>query len=66
MFAFSIALKSIHIHIADIENRCIGVGVFDGINTDDCVLYIPPGTRWAYRHHPVFGKFKNIEIEKQD
>ena len=30
---------------------------------DTCTLYVPSGTRWAYRHHPVFGKFKNIVTE---
>ncbi len=28
-----------------------------------CTLYIPSGTRWAYRHHPIFGQFKNIVTE---
>lgn len=60
------ALQSINIRITDFENVNISEDVFDEINTDNCVLYVPAGTRWAYRHHPVFGKFKNIEIEKQD
>ena len=59
-------LQYIHIKIIDIDKCYINDNAFDGINTDNCVLYIPSGTRWAYRHHPVFGKFKNIEIEKQD
>ena len=33
---------------------------------DECVLHIPSGTRWAYRHHPIFGKFKNIVTERFD
>ena len=60
------ALQSIYMHIINIENANIAKSAFDGIDTDNCVLYIPPGTRWEYRHHPVFGKFKNIEIEKQE
>ena len=60
------ALQSIHIRITDIENADIGEWAFNSIDTNNCVLYISPGRRWAYRHHPVFGKFKNIEIEKQD
>ena len=32
------------------------------IDIDNCILYIPSGTKSAYRRHPVFGKFKNIEI----
>lgn len=31
---------------------------------DKCILYIPSGSRWAYKHHPVLGRFKNILIEK--
>ena len=23
------------------------------------ILYIPSGTRWAYRHHPILGRFRN-------
>ena len=60
------SLQSIHTSIIEIEKANINNYAFYGIDTDNCVLYIPPGTRWAYRHHPVFGKFKNIEIEKQD
>ena len=48
-----------------IDNVVIEDYVFDGINVDECTLYIPSGTRWAYRHHPVFGKFKNIGIEEK-
>ena len=64
-YAFSdcSALKSIHIHITNIEKTCIGNNAFEGIDTASCILYVPPGTRWTYRHHPVFSKFKNIEIE---
>lgn len=57
------ALRSIHIHIVDIQNANISETAFDGIDTDNCVLYIPPGTRWVYRHHSILSKFKNIEIE---
>ena len=60
------SLQSIHIHITDVENANIGKCAFNITTTNNCVLYVPPGTRWAYRHHPVFGKFKHIEIEKQE
>ena len=60
------SLQGIHIHIIDIEKADINEGAFDEVDTDNSILFIPPGTRWAYRHHPVFGKFKNIEIEKQN
>lgn len=66
VFNGCLSLHSIHMHITEIENCNIDKDIFFCINTDNCVLYIPPGARWAYRHHPVFSKFKNIEIEKNE
>ncbi|MBQ0141715.1 MAG: leucine-rich repeat domain-containing protein [Prevotellaceae bacterium] len=64
-------LEEIHIHVIDLENVSIMSHAFDidknmslsDIFYSQCILYVPSGTRWNYRHHPVFGKFKNIEIE---
>jgi hypothetical protein len=39
---------------------------FIGVDFNECILHIPSGTRWAYRHHPIFGKFKNIVTERFD
>lgn len=58
------ALQSIHIRITEIDSCCVKENAFYGIDFDNCILYIPSGTRWAYRHHPVFRNFKNIEIER--
>ena len=58
------ALQSIHIRITDIDSCCVDESSFDDIDFDNCILYIPSETRWAYRHHPVFRRFKNIEIER--
>ena len=58
------ALQSIHIRITDIDSCCVKESAFDDIDFDNCILYIPSGTKWAYRHHPVFRNFKNIEIER--
>jgi hypothetical protein len=33
---------------------------------ENCTLHVPVGTRWAYRHHPVFRQFKNIVTEQYD
>ena len=63
------ALKSIHLHWTQLDNIKIdnyALGKDESVNFEECTLYVPPGTRWEYRHHPVFGKFKNIEIEKQE
>lgn len=58
------ALQSIHIRITDIDSCCVKENAFNDIDFDNCILYIPSGTRWAYRHHPVFRNFKNIEFER--
>ena len=63
-FSGCYALQSIHIRITDIDSCCVKESAFNGIDFDNCILYIPSGTRWAYRHHPVFRNFKNIEIER--
>ena len=57
------SLKSIHVNILDIDNIKISSSDFNSYIFDNCTLYVQPGTRWIYRHHPIFGKFKNIEIE---
>ena len=56
------SLTEIHIGIIDVNKIEIDFG-FSGIDTDNCRLFVPSGKRWEYRHHSVFGKFKNIEIE---
>ena len=57
------SLNSIHMNILDIDNIKISSSDFNSNIFDNCTLYVQPGTRWIYRHHPIFGKFKNIEIE---
>ena len=65
-FSWGTELQSIHIQIIDIENAEIDNYAFEGVDKSNSVLYIPEGTEPAYKNHPVFGKFKNIEIEKQN
>ena len=59
------SLKSIHSVAESPDGITIDDNAFDGFNIDECTLYIPSGTRWEYRHHPGFGKFKKIEIERK-
>ena len=59
------SLKSIHSAIEKVDGVVIEGDAFNGIDKNECTLYIPAGTRWAYRHHKVFGLFKNIEIESK-
>ncbi|MBQ2044142.1 MAG: leucine-rich repeat domain-containing protein, partial [Bacteroidaceae bacterium] len=63
-FADCVNLKSLHIQINEPEKCIINETAFAGINLEDCILYVPAGTRWSYRHHPAFCQFKNIEIER--
>jgi len=56
------SLKSIHSSVNKIDNIEIDEKAFDGFDIVNCTLYIPAGTRWEYRHHKGFGKFKKIEI----
>ena len=60
------SLESITIRCKNIDNIKVECSPFDDNIFDDCILYIPSGTRWAYRHHPIFGKFKNIVTERFD
>ena len=64
-FRFCVSLQNIHLHYQDVKKCKIGYSVFNDINFETCTLYVPSGTRWAYRHHPVFSKFKNIVTERQ-
>ena len=61
------ALQHIHMHHKNIKDYFIYIeyNVFHGINFDECTLYVPSGSRWAYRHHPVFEEFKNIVTVKE-
>jgi len=60
-----VKLQELHIRVLDPEQM-------DILDWDDwfeqslseCTLYIPSGTRYAYKHHPVFGKCKDFVIEK--
>ena len=62
------ALTSIHIrceHPEDLKINEDAFGIlFHKTNIENCTLYVPIGTGYAYRHHPVFSKFKEVVIEK--
>lgn len=63
MFRDCSRLKAIYSFWESLENLSIAKRAFDGFEIDSCTLYVPSGSRWAYRHHPVFRKFKNIEVD---
>ena len=54
------SLEHIYLHCNDVEKLTLGEHIFQGVDFDKCILHIPSGTRWAYRHHDVFKRFKNI------
>lgn len=57
------SLVSLHIKANNPESIDIAEESFEKGIFEKCTLFVPAGTRWKYRHHPVFGKFKNIEID---
>ena len=69
-FAGCINLKSITIYrevpidlskaASRSRTRAAGSSVFDGVNTNTCVLYVPAGSVEKYKAAPVWKEFKNI------
>ena len=57
-------IKEIHIKTEHIEQLVVE-SHFPYSVTRDCILYVPIGTGYAYRHHPIWGEFKHVEIEKK-
>lgn len=62
-FDYCTDLENIYSAIRDLENIKVWDNDFADVDKDKCILFVPDGTQEAYRHHPVFGKFKNIESE---
>lgn len=64
-------LKEIHIRHNDpkliqIDEKMYIITLYDPyepIDYDTCTLFVPPDAKEKYLYHPIFGKFKNIEIE---
>lgn len=63
-FSGCTSLEGLHFRIQNPENIIISDRAFDAETFEKCCLYIPAGTRWGYKHHPVLGRFQNIKIEK--
>ena len=61
------SLKNLYIRSENIEK--VEINCTESFNDEilnNCIMHIPSGTRWTYKHHPIFGKFKNIVTEKFD
>lgn len=54
------SLKTIIIRCNNFEALNVDKRAFKGVNFNDCVLYVRYELLTKYRHHPVFGEFKNI------
>ena len=55
------SLREIHFKTIDIEQCTIDDNAFDGIEPQECTIYILQGEIAAYRNHPALGKFKIVE-----
>ena len=57
-------LREVHCRIKNIKSISIDNDILEGCSLSECTLYVPIGTGYAYRHHPVFSQFKEVVIEK--
>ncbi len=57
-------LKAIHLYYEDADEMSVAWNAFDGVDKESCVLYVPSGSRWSYKHHRVFSQFKQIVVER--
>lgn len=62
VFEHSWNLTEIHIRVKDPNSIQLN-NSFEYFDRSQCSLYVPIGTGYAYRHHPEFGKFKEVIIE---
>ena len=61
---FYAEIENLHIRCEHPEDLRIDENAFYETNIENCTLHVPIGTGYAYRHHPVFSKFKEVIIEK--
>lgn len=57
-------LTELHLCAEDPNVFVLSANAFTGFNFAACTLFVPVGTGYAYRHHPVFCKFKEVVIER--
>lgn len=58
------SLKTIHCAILNPKDIEIGEDVFEGVDMDECTLFVPVNTLDEYRSHPIFGHFREIIEER--
>ena len=57
------AMTELHIRSEHPEQIEVAENAFEDC-AEHCTLYVPVGTDYAYRHHPVFGKFREVVTER--
>lgn len=62
-FGGCLELIEIHFYETNPDNIEIEESAFSEEQFKSVILFIPNGTRRDYRHHKIFSKFNNIEIE---
>lgn len=57
-------LTSIHLKYENFDMLNIDMDAFRKTDLKNIILYVPIGTGYAYRHHPLFSQFKEVIIER--
>lgn len=57
-------LTSIHLKYENFDMLSIDMDAFRKTDLKNIILYVPIGTGYAYRHHPLFSQFKEVIIER--
>ncbi len=58
------ALTKVNSRIKDVTKVTLGSNVFDGVLYDKCTLFIPDGTKAAYKAHAQWGLFTKVEAKE--
>lgn len=72
LFRDSFCICEIHINVDNpselqiSDNAFISINKIKKGNKKACTLFVPAGSRWLYRHHPIFSEFENIEVEPKE
>lgn len=58
------SLSAIHCAILNPNDIEIGEDAFNGVDMDECTLFVPINTLDEYRNHPIFRRFREIIEER--
>lgn len=57
-------ISEVYCRIEHLNSVVIDDDAFKDTDISSILLYVPIGTRYEYKHHPIFGKFKEIITER--